>query len=712
MIRNIILGLVTVFVSVGGFAENISCPVALWDDMSALFEPGEPLELPGRVKAYGGSVSESDGVATVCSDKGADSVGGSALSVKEDFAAMTAARSVMLSVPERRQPSIKKETDGVGLWIKTAPYVYLSFQYEDAAGRTFSIPAHRQKTSEWEFAGAPLKSVVIFADHKRGKVQLPAKLTGIELSTAAGDFSFDFTAKMKGLQRISRPDEDQPQRVKTEIVDPPFGLVYRPGQTVSTAFSAPDKNGEVRWEFVEYGGKVIDKGSAPGTVNTEQILEQAGHYRFLVELIEDGKRTDYRVLSLAVIEENPPVHDRVGLCGHWSRPYYTLETLDLLPLIGVSRLRDHLAWQVVEKSPGEMEVTRPMAEFLKEARRRGITGLTILNGFAQHYGGGVPHTPEAIAAFLDYCRFMADADKGVFERFELWNEWSNGTGMEEAGFEPTPENYAWLAGQVIPELRKTLPDAEFIGLGGENPYRFEHEIIGMLQAGAGKYFDSISLHPYRQPFPPEIAHTPESEPVDETMKKFAALSKQYGGPGKIQITEIGYPVFRMGWGVNEVEQARYMVRTLALLHSIPEVDDVYWYALCDELDIPLRGNAPTSISFAQHGYGLFRDKRYSYAPKPAAVAMATYARLTAGGVFGPVQRPGNGVFRLDVSEPDGTFRCAMLWTVKGEAELSVQGDRLKAVTLTGRSHPVTDGQLTVSQDVIYLIGDLISLKDE
>jgi hypothetical protein len=201
-----------------------------------------------------------------------------------------------------------------------------------------------------------------------------------------------------------------------------------------------------------------------------------------------------------------------------------------------------------------------------------------------------------------------------------------------------------------------------------------------------------------------MAHTPNSEPLDETMKKFLTLSQKYDGPGKIQITEIGYSTFPMGWGVREVDHARYLVRTLAMLHSVPEVDQVFWYSLRDETEIPVRGRSKTSISFPQHGFGLFRDKAGLYAPKPAAVAMAIYNRQTAGAVFGPVQRIGNGVCRVDVNEPDGSRRCSILWTVQNPVELSVKGRGARVVDIMGRSAPVAD-RLTVSQDAVYLYGD-------
>jgi hypothetical protein len=54
--------------------------------------------------------------------------------------------------------------------------------------------------------------------------------------------------------------------------------------------------------------------------------------------------------------------------------------------------------------------------------------MTILNGRAKQYGGGLAQTQEEFDAFLDYCRFMTRKGAGVIDQCELWNEWSHGTG--------------------------------------------------------------------------------------------------------------------------------------------------------------------------------------------------------------------------------------------------------------------------------------------
>lgn len=692
-------------VAMGGTVE---CPVAIWNDMSSLYKTGKPLELLKKMALKKGSsvLLQGDGVkASVKHEDGMD------LFIEADFPGISEKQGVVLAIPDAMQPIIKSKTDGVGVWINAAPYVYLSYLFSDAEGREFVVPAHRQTDEEWQYAATVLRTFLVYEDQKNhGAAAFPVRLTGLRLHLDDRGFERSFAVKLRGMERIEQPEEMPSQRIGVELADAPFGYVFNPGDTVCAGFSAPNETGLIKWQLLDYDGRVLTRGEERGSADARVVLSQPGYYQFLIELIENGRRTDLRSLSLAAITPAAQINETLGVCGHWARWQVPVDSLKLLPILGIRNFRDHSAWHYVEKSPGQLRVPSDMAQSLATARRLGLEGLSIFNGKAVHYGGGAPRTPDAIEAFTDYCLFMAKAYKGVHNKIEFWNEWSNGTGMDDQDFKPTPENYVKFVESIVPNLRDKLEGIELVGLGGENPYRFMGEITDMLASGAGKHFDSLSIHPYRQPFPPEIVHNRNSEPLDETLKKIVALAKKYNAPTKIQLTEIGYPTFMLGWGVDEVEQTRYLVRTLAMLQGCPEVDQVYWYELRDEfyLPIPVRMQAP--MSYSQLFFGIFRDERYGYAPKPSAVAMAVYARQTAGAVLGPVIRE-NGIHRVDVREPGGAVRSSILWTAGDAKTIAVSGGRLEAVDLMGRQKDVGGGQLTVSQDAVYLKGANIRLQE-
>jgi hypothetical protein len=78
--------------------------------------------------------------------------------------------------------------------------------------------------------------------------------------------------------------------------------------------------------------------------------------------------------------------------------------------------------------------------------------------------------------------------------------------------------------------------------------------------------------------------------------------------------------------------------------------------------------------------------------------------------LGPVIRE-NGIHRVDVREPGGALRSLILWTAGDAKTIAVSGGRLEAVDLMGRQKDVGGGQLTVSQDVVYLKGANIRLQE-
>ncbi|MEM1099761.1 MAG: hypothetical protein AAGH92_13370, partial [Planctomycetota bacterium] len=102
---------------------------------------------------------------------------------------------------------------------------------------------------------------------------------------------------------------------------------------------------------------------------------------------------------------------------------------------------------------------------------------------------------------------------------------------------------------------------------------------------------------------------------------------------------------------------------------------------------------------------VFRAPTYNYAPKAAAVALATYVRMTTGASYGEVQRLANDVHRLNISETDGTPRNTMYWTTGSPVDLRVGSPGVQYVDVMGRTHTSDDGRVTVSRDVIYVLSD-------
>jgi hypothetical protein len=138
----------------------------------------------------------------------------------------------------------------------------------------------------------------------------------------------------------------------------------------------------------------------------------------------------------------------------------------------------------------------------------------------------------------------------------------------------------------------------------------------MMAAGAGPAMDVASFHPYRWQSDPESTH------LAEEVASAASQVKAAGGSGRIWITEVGWTSVPSGPDGSDVRsQGRNTLRALALLASVPAVERTFLYDLMDDgldqLDM-------------EHHFGLLHHRSLGLMPKPAAVAVAAFSRLTAG----------------------------------------------------------------------------------
>ncbi|MEM6331874.1 MAG: hypothetical protein AAF823_00860 [Planctomycetota bacterium] len=676
-------------------AEPLQAPIPLWHDEAMLFNHGDSLWPQGSESAEAFVIDAGEGAAASLAAQ-QDQAGELVWTVR----AARPGTAVRVDIAPGQRISLEELTDGVGMTMAAPEHTRVVMRFEDANGRTFRTPMHRQVNEAGEFFGVILHTHRDFDTPGPNEVALPATWVGMTI-----DFQDDASeAAFSMPHRISRPLDGIPQQLIIELDSPPLAHFYHPGDTVQAAFAAPTQGGTIRWHLRNYFGDVIDQGEANGSIRVEAKLDEPGHYEFIIELLDGGRRTDARVVGLAAVPDVGAPHERMGISAHFGRHYYSLDIADVLPRIGVMNVRNGVAWQRVEHQPGQMRTPQPYIETVERAEEIGMGGIFLASGFARHYGGGHPRTPQQLEAFIDYAEFSWAHASRAMDDLMIWNEWSNGTGMP-SGFEPTPQAYVDLIDAIVPPIRERFPDVTIVGLGGENPYRFHEEIEAMLATGVGRHFDSLAFHPYRQPNAPEDTHRPGAEAVDRTMRELLELSARYDGPGRIEITEVGYPTFRAYWGASETELAQYLPRTLALLHSVPEVNRVYWYCLRDSDEITMRGKALDTYSFSQHHFGVFRAPTYNYAPKAAAVALATYVRMTTEASYGEVERLADGVHRLDVTETDGTPRNTMMWTTGSPVELSVGSPGVRYVDVMGRTHTSDDGRVTLSRDVVYVLSE-------
>ena len=170
-----------------------------------------------------------------------------------------------------------------------------------------------------------------------------------------------------------------------------------------------------------------------------------------------------------------------------------------------------------------------------------------------------PRTPEQIAAFTKYVRWMVDHFRGRIHYYALWNE-------EDIGYwNPygTPEEYGRLLKAFIPAVHETDPQAKVIFGGQADPNRdFAQRALDTCQCAAG--IDVFAYHTY-----PGYGQNLNPESMD---------SGAYGAESPTKLRELvrNYPGIRKGipfwddefnsipsWkGSDESVQAKYIPRGL------------------------------------------------------------------------------------------------------------------------------------------------------
>jgi hypothetical protein len=183
------------------------------------------------------------------------------------------------------------------------------------------------------------------------------------------------------------------------------------------------------------------------------------------------------------------------------------------------------------------------------------TGNTSGGNAGSSYNNLPPTNPQDYA---DYCTFLANRYDGRIKYWEIWNEpnlastfWS-GTVAQLV----TLHQVGYAALKTRNPANVVLSASPSGDQGGQGPLYLSQ----MLAAGAGAYFDVLSVHLYGEGSEPEARI--------ENTARYRALMAQYGyGDKEIWDTESGYHDFK-DWltgqtltsGMSEAQQFAYVAR--------------------------------------------------------------------------------------------------------------------------------------------------------
>eukprot|EP00051_Salpingoeca_urceolata_P027972 m.484268 g.484268 ORF g.484268 m.484268 type:complete len:756 (-) comp23280_c0_seq1:62-2329(-) len=332
-------------------------------------------------------------------------------------------------------------------------------------------------------------------------------------------------------------------------------------------------------------------------------------------------------------------------------------------------VRVDFTWEGIEKTKGEYNFT-VYDGLLQELKAHGVRPYWILDYGNPLYDGGLsPHSTEAVDAFAKFAVAAASHFKGQGVIWELWNEPNGGFWKPVANATAyarlaTAVGRAWEANGLGSEfLIGPAADGGWVGALQPNNWMYKVFELGVL-----KYFDAVSVHPYR-------SSTPET--VIKDYATLRALIKQFNNGTELPIVSGEWGYSTCVWPceppnftghVNETLQAKYLARQW-LSNRLADVSISIWYDWRDGC---------TNTTQRECMFGTVRapytgDATAPFKPKPAFdAALAIQAALDKAAQVtrinastpetAPESDPNAFVVKL---ENDGTSPGLVSWLVQG-----------------------------------------------
>lgn len=286
----------------------------------------------------------------------------------------------------------------------------------------------------------------------------------------------------------------------------------------------------------------------------------------------------------------------------------------LLKKYQIKTFRTDYFWSQVEKKQGEYHPTNvKLEQVIKLAKQNNIKPLIIFDYGNSLYDEATTTNPkrkpiseESVNAFVNYVRWSTQHLKENVEIYEIWNEWIQIGGKNNKDFnlsDLSARQYSNLILKSCLAIKNIQPNAKVIAgsipLGPENT----QWMIKVLNNGAGKCLDGVSLHTY------DYVLDKSLNPNKIAMQLDAFQSEIYHKTGKkntpLYITEVGAPnSIQAIYSLNDT--ASYFENYVKQLSSLNYVKGIWWYDFINDGDNP---------NEKEHNFGILnRD----FSPKPIA----------------------------------------------------------------------------------------------
>lgn len=236
------------------------------------------------------------------------------------------------------------------------------------------------------------------------------------------------------------------------------------------------------------------------------------------------------LVSFSISPLNANENSPYGVCAHLGGgEEHQAMPANLIKMreAGIDWARADFSWSAVERPQGTWHFEH-LDHLLENAEKIGIQILPILDYDVAWATPAYQH----LDAWKEYVRQVVTRYKDRIRYWEVWNEQNLKSFWRE---EPNGANYVQLLKVTYETIKEIDPNLVVIygGLAGV-PKAFLEET---LQAGAGKYFDVMNIHPYRS----GLVTFSEAERFLQDIQMVRNTMESYGVSNKpVWITEMGW----------------------------------------------------------------------------------------------------------------------------------------------------------------------------
>ncbi len=385
------------------------------------------------------------------------------------------------------------------------------------------------------------------------------------------------------------------------------------------------------------------------------------------------------------------------------------EVLDLIKKAGLVGFRHApVTWHTVEKTKGEYTYSQHAEECWTWAQERGFSNCSAILGHSNPIYNGVvgahnylypDMSDETLAAYGEYCKWMAKEYGDKITYYETWNEFNSWAKDDYASVEEMTKDYVKFLKVSCESVKSVDPDAKIVSMcTSMSDIEF---IRGALEAGAYKYSDIIAIHPYVWGDYVKETHLKEVGAINELIREYTPDGEE---PQPVWFTEIGWPTNTTGiYGHDEDKQAEYLVKMTFDTIANDIAERIYWYDFISD---------GADMTEKENNFGILRHTKANVplSAKKSYIAATAMNYFMWDSVYKDQMQYDEDITIYRFDKADGT-QFLTLWADGRDTsvKLDLGADRVTCYDMLGNITDTltsVDGKynIDVGNDPIYVVG--------